>query len=957
MGFLLIGVIGTMQAQTYERQWKKVEELEKKDLPKSVVEAAQTIYIKAEKEKNVPQMMKAFLTMMAYRNEISPDSLQVDLQKMEAWASSSQTSVPDKAVLYSIMGEIILLKGMDASQEEADKANDYLEKSLQDSLALVDYDAEKLTPLVVTKETSKRYFNNNLYELLARRAISNWETNNWRKQKDEIVGNVKRTYQSLLNIYQRKGMREAWLLTALDAFPNAEEETLRQWIKEYGDLDVCAEVYSRLSQMMRWKGKLPAERLALIREGIERYPHYERTNVLKEEEQEILLPRLGLNVDYAYPGKPVHLKVDYRNLEGFKLMLYRVELDAVSPLLSKLTPQTIGEYGTLLKEEHINLPPTSNYLSRKEEIVVHVGGAGIYYWIAEPDGYSELRQGVLLQMSSLMLVKRGVPEKLQEIVVLDKDSGYPVPYAKVDLYKKEGDGYSCKYSFTADGQGTVEMDGLGNRAYHTFYWRAQTEFDNAMPPQWINFIDVRKFVSREVVESIHLFTDRAIYRPGQSIHYSGIVYNQLNDSTWVKSDSEHTVTLLDANGRKVDEQKVRTDDFGTFQGAFVLPALLNNGEFRVDAGKRKVRIRVEEYKRPTFEVVFDTIRNTYQAGDSIRIKGMARTFAGVSVSRAVVKYNVSRMENYFWRRNGVVENQVSGQIQTDDEGRFEIPVHLQLDEMEQREWFYTYEVKADVTSLAGETQTGLVDLPLGSSAYQINVPNWEGKTIAKELREPLRFAVTNLKHVPIDRRVDYELYAVEEMEDGTIRQIKLMCQGEAMANNAFMPDMIYDLPSGHYQLKAIVKDDEGRTSECKVTFVLFSLKDKKVPVKSKVWCYQSGKEFDESGNATVYFGSSEDEVCLFYDVYSNDQWIERKRLEFSDSLLTFPFKYEEEYGNGLCVSFFFAKRGKMYAKCIRISKPRPDKKLLLTWKTFRDKLNPGSREIWVMNIKGKDGNF
>ena len=155
---------------------------------------------------------------------------------------------------------------------------------------------------------------------------------------------------------------------------------------------------------------------------------------------------------------------------------------------------------------------------------------------------------------------------------------------------------------------------------------------------------------------------------------------------------------------------------------------------------------------------------------------------------------------------------------------------------------------------------------------------------------------------------------------------------------------------GRFQLKAIVKDDEGRTSECKVTFVLFSLKDKKVPVKSKVWCYQSGKEFDESGNATVYFGSSEDEVCLFYDVYSNDQWIERKRLEFSDSLLTFPFKYEEEYGNGLCVSFFFAKRGKMYAKCIRISKPRPDKKLLLTWKTFRDKLNPGSREIWVMNI-------
>ncbi|MBR4923817.1 MAG: hypothetical protein IKY99_09440, partial [Bacteroidaceae bacterium] len=204
-GLILIGIqlivgVGLMQAQTYERQWEKVKELEKKDLPKSVVDVAQTIYVKAEKEKNVPQMMKSFLTMMAYRNEISPDSLQVDLQKMETWASAPQTSIADKAVLYSIMGEIILLKGMDASEEEADKANNYLKKSLQDSLILVNYDVEKFTPFIVTKETSKRYFNNNLYELLARRAISYWETNNWREQREEIVGNVKRTYQSLLNI-------------------------------------------------------------------------------------------------------------------------------------------------------------------------------------------------------------------------------------------------------------------------------------------------------------------------------------------------------------------------------------------------------------------------------------------------------------------------------------------------------------------------------------------------------------------------------------------------------------------------------------------------------------------------------------------------------------------------------------------------------------------------------------
>ena len=468
IGILLIVGVGLMQAQTYERQWEKVKELEKKDLPKSVVDVAQTIYVKAEKEKNVPQMMKSFLTMMAYRNEISPDSLQVDLQKMETWASAPQTSIADKAVLYSIMGEIILLKGMDASEEEADKANDYLEKSLQDSLILVNYDAEKFTPFIVTKETSKRYFNNNLYELLARRAISYWETNNWREQREEIVGNVKRTYQSLLNIYQKKGMREAWLLTALDAFPNADEDTLRQWMNEYGDLEVCAEVYSRLSQMMRRKGKLPTERLALLREGIARFPNYSRINVLKNEEWEILSPQMSMTIDYTYPNKPVNLKVNYRNLEGFKLMLYQVNLDAVSPLLSKITPQTIDKYGTLLKQEHINIPSTPDYQFRTEDVTVDVGKAGIYYWVAEPDGYSDLRQGALLRMSSLLLVKRGVPEHHHEIMVLDKDSGHPVPFAKVELYERKGDEYSLKHSFAANEQGVVELDGFVNGTYRNF---------------------------------------------------------------------------------------------------------------------------------------------------------------------------------------------------------------------------------------------------------------------------------------------------------------------------------------------------------------------------------------------------------------------------------------------------------------------------------------------------------
>ena len=948
IGMLWLGLASGLHAQSFNQLWKKVEELEKKDLPKSVVEASQTIYSKAEREKNVPQMMKAFLTMMAYRNEISPDSLQVDIKKLEGWASDPQTKVPDKAVLSSILGEMIFSTG---GKIPFEKADDWLKHSLKDSLALVDYDAGKWKPLVVSKETSIRYFDNNLYEMLARRAIYMWKTNGWRLSVEKAKENIRKTYQSLLDIYDRKGMREAWLLTALDAFPDANMATLKQWIKEYGDLDVCAEVYLLISQTGHAAFK-PAERLALIREGIARYAHYDRINALKKEEQAILSPYLNLSVDYVYPNKPVVMEVNYRNLEGFNLLLYRVNLGVESSLLSKISPQTIAQYGTLLRQEHVSIPATSDYQYRKHNVKVDIGEAGIYYLVAEPNGHPNLQQGELLHLSSLLLVQRGIPKNHHEIVVLDKESGHPVPNAQVDFYIRKGEGYVLQEKFMADEEGLVKLHGMGNRSV---YCRARTESDTAMSIQWERFMNTRKTVSQEVVESVRLFTDRAIYRPGQSLHYSGIVYNRLNDSLWVKSDAPRKVALFDPNGRKVAEQQVRTDDFGTFYGTFELPVSLIGGEFRIDAGKGVTTVRVEEYKRPTFEVVFDTIRNTYQAGDSIRVKGMARTFAGVPVPKAVVNYKVSCLENYFWRIGGRETNRVTGQTLTDEQGRFDIPVYMMPVETKKQQWFYTYKVEADVTSLAGETQSEVLDLPLGSSSLRVYAPDLGGKPLIKEHRDSLRFVVTNLKHVPVDVMVDYELYSVGENEGGDLDYIERLCAGKAKSNQPFVPDLIYGLPSGMYGLKALVKDNTGNISECSKTFELLSLECGKMPFESSAWCNQSNKEFDENGNATVWFGSSEKDVHLFYDVYSNDKWIERKRMVISDSLLAFPFKYKEEYGDGLSVSFFFAKHGKLYSKDMTIGKPRPRKSLQLSWSTFRDKLQPGSREKWMLNIKGVDG--
>ena len=220
----LLSVPGMMQAQSYERLWQRVEQLEKDDLPKSVVEATQNIYQKAEKENNVPQMMKAFLTMSVYREIVSPDSLQVDTHKLKEWASSPGTSIQDRSILYSILGEKIIRKDF----EQGDSC---LKQSLKDSVVLITYDAGKFVPLVKIGETSRRYFDDNLYELLARRAILLWQQNRWRASQQDIDASINETYQTLLSLYQKQENRPAWLLTALDAFPNANETQLREWIE------------------------------------------------------------------------------------------------------------------------------------------------------------------------------------------------------------------------------------------------------------------------------------------------------------------------------------------------------------------------------------------------------------------------------------------------------------------------------------------------------------------------------------------------------------------------------------------------------------------------------------------------------------------------------------------------------------------------------------------------------
>ena len=980
---LVMSVFAPMQAQTYDNLWKELEVLERKDLPKSVISEAMKIYDKAKAEQNVPQMMKAYLTAMQYRSLLTPDSLKVDMNGLEQWASQTG-SMEDKALLYSILGEMTM-------PADVKKGLGYLQASLKDKDRLLLIPVEKLRPMVRVGEASKRYFRDNLYNLLARRAIQIMQQYRWQAAAKanqtnslpadmtdmdqfvtyqfvpvsdcDLTAAVMQTYQSLLKAYDTETEREGWLLTGIDAlnylyrnfsgnFSNDVcQQELRKWIHTYPAVKTVPEAYLALAQFLQYQNN-QVERLRIVREGIAGYPRYEGINQLKNIEKEILNASLSLEIATAYPGEQQSVKVNYKNLTGITLQLYKVNLPVTSAVLQNRTTHFESKYARLQREEHFSLKPTTDYLNVDTTLTIQAPQAGIYFLKAVPDGKKGVSDGTLMNVTALKTIYRPLPDGTLELVVVDAVSGQPVSEAEVTIYTEKGGGYSPQQTYQADKQGTLKLDFLNSNKY---WYNAHTAADNAMPilNLWKNDYYYKESKRKEVLQ---LFTDRSIYRPGQTVYVSGLAYEMEKDSTRVLADKKYTVSLYDANNNETGKVEVRTNGFGSFSGQFVLPSPCLTGYFSLRAADTSVSFKVEEYKRPTFDVTFEPVKVEYQVGDSIEVVGMAKTFAGAPVQNARVHYNISRSYAWVWRFMGRGSARWEGEAMTDADGKFSVPVHFEIDS-DRREsplWYYTYNIQADVTDGAGETQQANLSLPLGSTSMVLNMDNLPDNWV-KEKKLEIKLTAMNLSGEPVDTPVTYQVVEMEEQKDGQEKEGRKVLTGTVEANKSFIPEAIYALPSGNYRLKLSAKDTQGRECTASKNFLLFSLNDKRPPFVITDWFYQDGLEFDAASPATVYIGSSEKNVYLLYDVFAGNKRLESKRIELSDSVVSFRFPYKKEYGDGILVSMAFVKDGRLYSHNARIMKPAPEKKLQLKWTTFRDKLRPGQQEEWKLTVLYPDG--
>ena len=970
MGLMMVCFIFpiTLEAQNYDRMWKEVESLQKKDHSRSVIEKTESIFSQALADKNLPQMIKAFMVCSEYKVRLSPDSINIQLEKLKEWASS-ETDILGRSVLNSIWARIY----SEGEPWEMDSIIQCLRLSLQEKDWLASRSAALFYPVVISKDLSKEYFDDNMYDFLARQAVRTLLSVSARENEKKIHNEILGIYDSLIALYSdaespyrdKKAealTREARLVYLSDNCVYSKDKLssddaikeLKKLASEYQDIDVYCDIALKLAQKYN-QLRERVEAMSEIRKALELYPETRWTEDLKKLENNILAPSLRVEIPFVYPGYRTDIKVSYNNITSVTMEAYRLNLPPTTDKLGRNrdSEQVIKKYGTRVAVNNYTLPPTANYKVRNTQLKYKLPDSGIYMLKL----YSKQKEDVacyeVVYISPYQCVMVNLPDNMVEMVALDRMTGHPVPNAEIVSYIRQDGKYELKNIYQTDVNGTVEIA----RDKDKFVcYSVRTSGNDFMKPVSVysgGFYTNND--SNDITKHTKIFTDRSIYRPGQKVFVSGVVYMQDGDSISVSNDSEVTVSLLDTNRKTVENVKVQTDEFGVYSAEFVLKSNAMPGMYSVKAGEQYETIRVEEYKRPTFDVVFSKMEDAFSFGDSVRADAKAATFAGSPLCMAKVEYKVLRQDIEWFRYYRNETELISGETMTDADGRFHVDFHLLKPESGNLSANFIcsrFRIMATITSLSGETQSGEYVFSVGGESLSFNISGLPDK-LAKERIGDIKFEVLNYDGIPVETNVRYEIYKLDG-ERNTVG--KPVFSSEVQSRKPFVPYALSSLPSGSYRLKVSTADSKERETSHTQDFVLFSLSDSVPPFDTAWWFYQDGESFANDGKVDFYVGSSEEDAYLMLDVFTSEKRIESKRITFSNSIRKFSYSYKEEYGDGITVCLSLVRNGELYRETIQLAKPEPDKKLLIEWKTFRDKLLPGQTEEWKLTVRDKSGN-
>ncbi len=956
---LLITVFAMLQAtaQTYDNLWKQADIIAQKDQPKSEIGVMKKIISKATAAKDYGQLLAAEMRQMILWKEISADSLSPNVKRMKAEALNAKDPVL-KAVRYAVLGKVYRdhpygIEVEDASSYQnrlevnGKKSEAFFKKALEQPELLARNASTGYVPLTL-KGVDGSSFNNDLLHLIGFEADS------------------KETYLLMYTYYNKVGNRGAACLCAYKLIEKYRQDDVREVRKSkyLNTIDSLIHVYQDIPEagelavehfrfMEEATDTKPLDKLNYINYALSRWGGWSRMNVLRNAQKRLTEPMFQVKdmPQVLRPGEKAWVHLDVRNLQNLKISISRLNITADN----EYNAQDEATYKMLLKKTtKLHQKDFSrNYYGRPdyEEVKdsIEIGGnlpLGAYLMEVTSDNTGIAPQRQLFYVSNLAVMIQQLPDDRHRYVVVNATDGQPVPGAKIVLYDRSYDDKTGKFKrliharLTTDDQGEAYFKNVDGNVL------ISTHNDKFAPAKDIYLSRARYYEKKDDEVKYQLFTDRAIYRPGQKVHATAVSYivKKGLDASVPGKSMELKFILRDVNWKQVAEQKATTDEYGTASVDFELPKEGLTGQYSISVnGTATEYVRVEEYKRPTFEITFPKVNEKYNWGDTVVVKANAKTYAGVPVQGAKVEYQVTRRNQLWWWGAGSAGQLVkTDSCVTREDGTFDVEIPLEaslsgkngvdMSDFMRQARFFNFEVSAIVTDISGESHEGVMSLPLGTkpTILTVNLP----KRIEADSLKTVTFAYRNASGMEIASNLKYRID-----------------KGEWKDAEANAPVPVAVLPSGVHEMEAICGQDTLQQK-----FTLFSIKDTHPVEPTTEWYYQTSKTFPRDGKPVyVQVGSSENGAHIVYSIIAGNKLLEKGAWELGDSIVTLPFTYREEYASGVVINYSFVKNGECYTRKISIARPMPEKKLNITWKTFRDRLTPGQKEKWTLHITTPDG--
>lgn len=928
-----------MQAAVpYGKLWKEVETLEKSGLPRSVSAKADSIANLAFSDGNHAEQLKALIYKAKSSYAIDESSLPGNIRAIAAFARScpdtAVSAIADMRVaeLYSRLMDLWRNKLPDGNIAEGadnlpveqwsvgmfrDTISSYVARAVEHGRCLSKTGVGGYLTLL---ESGKDYvLRPSVYNVLVHKAID--------LSMENGSDNVSALYDSL--IASERGRDEAYAMAVLEKEVYGGKD-LDSFIAANQDKDIV--VYAFYLKALQMQDSHAAFRLcenvAAAYAGNRYLPFIE--NLLTSLSNPFVRAETST---YAYPGSRIAMDVTWRNVDGISLDVYKLSVPR----------EDYGKYkyadipdGLKAKVATYNypLPSTSGAAEKDTVLYFDLPGFGLYrYELSVPgEKHAGMDHGtVCVSRFELLSQSRG---GVLYCKVVDRKDGKPVAGVGMQL-RNDGDVVANGVS---DGKGAAEFKGLSTaESYRMFLTQ---EADSFYIPERVSVY--RANTVPETERRMALFTDRKIYRPGQTVYFKGVVYDEGLESKNVLADENVDVYVSNPQRSEVMRQTYRSNSFGSFAGSYAIPEQSVSGRYLITAGGAYCDFEVQEYKRAGFNPYIEAIRGSYCQGDTVEVGVGVDAYSGIPVAGARLVVDVARRPLSLWRvpvgKRSAVQV-FADTLTADGEGKARFALALAS---EGGDTAWLYEITVAATSPAGETQTAVKTISVGLHPFEI-LPQWND---IYDKTEGISFSARcqNNDGIQVDADLDYFI-----MQDGDTLQ-----SGKTSTGTTVFMDGADRMRPGRYGLVIEAVDEKGRKVQVSRSFLLSDRKAKKTPVDTLLWLQPLTRDYSDAESFEFAIGSSE-KVTVMCNLYGPNGLINQSSLNLFDNVRHYEIRKEEWFPSVFRFEVVAVCNGKTLVDQIDFNTIPGQRSLTLDISTFRDFVEPGTHEKWKISAKYADG--